>query len=70
MPTADGVDWAGLTTQIAADANALPGGDEAATRIAESAMAKKEEASAGVARPWNGRLGKADDSQVGVFMAL
>jgi hypothetical protein len=38
--------------------------------IDESAFAKKGEASAGVARQWNGRLGKVENSQVGVFAAL
>ena len=42
-------------------------GDE---HLDESAFAKKGTASAGVARMWNGRLGKVDNSQVGVFSAL
>ncbi len=70
MLTTDGVDWAGLARQIATDVNALLGGDEAVALIDESAVAKKGAASAGVARQWNGRLGKVDNSQVGVFMAL
>ena len=36
----------------------------------KSAFAKKGEASAGVARQWNGRLGEVENSQVGVFAAL
>ena len=36
----------------------------------ESCFAKKGPASAGVARQWNGRLGKVDNCQVGVFAAL
>ena len=36
----------------------------------ESALAKKGRASAGVARQWNGRLGKVDNCQVGVFATL
>ena len=36
----------------------------------ESGFAKKGEASAGVARQWNGRLGKVDNCQVGVFATL
>ncbi len=70
MLTTDCVDWTGLTRQVAAEVNALLGGDEAVAIIDESAIAKKGEASAGVARQWNGRLGKVDNSQVGVFMAL
>ena len=38
--------------------------------IDESGFAKKGERSAGVARQYNGRLGKIDNSQVGVFSAL
>jgi len=38
--------------------------------IDESGFAKKGTRSAGVARQYNGRLGKVDNSQVGVFSAL
>jgi SRSO17 transposase len=38
--------------------------------IDESAFAKKGTQSVGVARQWNGRLGKEDNCQVGVFGAL
>ena len=38
--------------------------------IDESAFAKKGDLSAGVGRQWNGRLGKTDNSQVGVFAAV
>ena len=38
--------------------------------IDESAFAKKGEKSAGVSRQYNGRLGKVDNSQIGVFAAL
>lgn len=38
--------------------------------IDESGFAKKGDRSAGVARQYNGRLGKIDNSQVGVFSAL
>jgi SRSO17 transposase len=48
----------------------LLGGDDAVLILDESGFAKKGEASAGVARQWNGRLGKVDNSQVGVFTAL
>jgi SRSO17 transposase len=36
----------------------------------ESAFAKKGEKSVGVARQWNGQLGKVENSQVAVFAAL
>jgi SRSO17 transposase len=38
--------------------------------VDESAFAKKGTKSAGVARQWNGRLGKVENSQVGVFAGL
>ena len=38
--------------------------------IDESSFAKKGERSVGVARQWNGRLGKVDNSQVAVFACL
>jgi SRSO17 transposase len=38
--------------------------------IDESAIAKKGNKSVGVARQWNGRLGKVDNCQVGVFAGL
>lgn len=38
--------------------------------IDESGFAKKGEKSVGVARQWNGRLGKVDNSQVAVFACL
>jgi len=38
--------------------------------IDESGFAKKGVMSVGVARQWNGRLGKTDNSQVGVFGAI
>lgn len=38
--------------------------------IDESAFAKKGDQSVGVGRQWNGRLGKQDNCQVGVFGAL
>lgn len=65
-------DWdhAGVVRQVAAEAQAhFPKGSRALV-IDESGFAKKGECSAGVARQWNGRLGKVDTSQVGVFAAL
>lgn len=70
MLTAAGVDWKGFTAQIAQDTDALRGGQDAVLLLDESAFAKKGEASAGVARQWNGRLGKVDNCQVGVFATL
>jgi SRSO17 transposase len=63
-------DFDGLVTETSRQVNTLIGGKKAALIIDESAFAKKGEASAGVARQWNGRLGKVENSQVGVFAAL
>ena len=62
-------DRGGVRRQLIADANAHFG-HACALVIDESAFAKKGEMSAGVARQWNGRLGKTDNSQVGVFAAV
>ena len=70
MLTSSAIDWNGLGEQIARETDALLGGLEAILIIDESGFAKKGEASAGVARQWNGRLGKVDNCQVGVFSAL
>ena len=48
----------------------LGGGSENMLLIDESAFAKKGEKSVGVARQYNGRLGKVDNCQLGVFSAL
>lgn len=45
-------------------------GADSVLLIDESAFAKKGIRSAGVARQWNGRLGKVDNCQVGVFATL
>lgn len=55
--------------QLIADAN-TQFGHGAALVFDESAFAKKGNKSVGVARQWNGRLGKTENSQVGVFAAL
>jgi SRSO17 transposase len=55
--------------QLVADAN-VHFGYASALLIDESAFAKKGDLSAGVARQWNGRLGKTGNSQVGVFAAM
>jgi len=70
MLTEGAVDWDGFGHQIAHDTDTLLGGAAAVLVIDESAFAKKGEASAGVARQWNGRLGKVDNCQVGVFATL
>ena len=59
----------GVRRQLVADANAHFG-HSGALVIDESAIAKKGDKSAGVARQWNGRLGKTGNSQVGVFAAV
>lgn len=56
--------------RIGRDVDAEVGGPEAALVIDESAFAKKGHKSVGVARQWNGRLGKVENSQVGVFAGL
>jgi SRSO17 transposase len=48
--------------QLIADAN-VHFGYASALLIDESAFAKKGDLSAGVARQWNGRLGKTDNSR-------
>ena len=64
MLTSSAIDWNGLLgEQIARETDALLGGLEAILIIDESGFAKKGEASAGVARQWNGRLGKVDNCQ-------
>ena len=67
MLTSDAIDWNGFGEQIAIETDALLGGSAAVLIIDESAFAKKGESSAGVSRQWNGRLGKVDNCQVGVF---
>jgi SRSO17 transposase len=57
--------------QIAKDVNHLIGNhQDSYLLIDESAFSKKGKGSVGVARQWNGRLGKVDNCQVGVFAAL
>ena len=60
-----------LMDQIARDADNLIGGDrDSCLIIDESASNKKGKKSVGVSRQWNGRLGKVDNCQVGVYAAL
>jgi SRSO17 transposase len=57
--------------QVAAEADRHLGGSaDTGFYIDESSFAKKGEKSVGVARQWNGRLGKVDNSQVAVFACL
>jgi SRSO17 transposase len=57
--------------RVSLEADKLLGGTgETALIIDESAFAKKGKSSVGVARQWNGRLGKKENSQVAVFGAL
>jgi SRSO17 transposase len=70
MLTEGCVDWQGFCRQIASEANDLLGGPDSVLIFDESGFAKKGHASAGVARQWNGRLGKVDNCQVGVFATL
>ncbi len=59
-----------LLDKLAKDADALLGGAGSTLSIDESCFEKKGKSSAGVARQWNGRLGKTDNCQAGVFAAL
>jgi SRSO17 transposase len=57
--------------QVARDADKLLGGKaDSSLLLDESAFTKKGTKSVGVARQYNGRLGKLDNCQVGVFSAL
>lgn len=57
--------------QVALEADKLLGSaTDAALVIDESGFTKKGTHSVGVSRQWNGRLGKVDNCQVGVFVAL
>ncbi len=70
MLTEGAVDWDGFGEQIARETDALLGGTESVLIFDESGFAKKGHSSAGVARQWNGRMGKVDNCQVGVFATL
>ena len=59
-----------LNNQICSDANELLGSSESVLCIDESSFSKKGKLSVGVSRQWNGRLGKIDNCQVGVFASL
>ena len=60
-----------VMAQVARDASKLLGSPSAtALLIDESGFEKKGQHSVGVARQWNGRRGKVDNCQVGVFASL
>ena len=64
-------DHRAVTLQIAKDVDVMLGGHEdTALYLDESAFVKKGDASVGVQRQYNGRLGKIENSQVGVFAAM
>jgi len=63
-------DYIALKEQIAHDANELLGGENAVLCLDESGFTKKGKKSVGVSRQYNGRLGKVDNCQVGVFASL
>lgn len=64
-------DYRPVFDKVSQDANALLGGHPlTGLLIDETAFAKKGTKSVGVARQYNGRLGKVDNSQVAVFGAL
>jgi SRSO17 transposase len=64
-------DARGVVDQVAMEADGWLGGSaDSALLIDESGLTKKGKKSVGVARQWNGRLGKVDNCQVGVYAAL
>jgi SRSO17 transposase len=67
------VDWDtnAVMEQVAREASELLGAPtETALLIDESGFEKKGKHSVGVGRQWNGRRGKVDNCQVGVFATL
>ncbi len=64
-------DHQSVQDQLTRDADRQLGGHaDSMLLIDESGFCKKGKMSAGVSRQWNGRLGKVDNCQVGVFGAL
>lgn len=59
-----------LLKRVGKDVDDLLGGSGSMLLIDESGFAKKGVNSVGVARQWNGRMGKVDNCQVGVFAVL
>jgi SRSO17 transposase len=71
MLTESDWDHRAVLDQVAEEANEWLGGTaESCFLVDESGFAKKGKHSVGVARQWNGRQGKVDNCQVGVFGAL
>jgi SRSO17 transposase len=63
--------YQGVMEQVSKDADTWLGGEiGTGLYIDETAFTKKGKKSVGVARQWNGRLGKTDNCQVAVFGAL
>ena len=56
-------DHRALIARVGEEVDALVGGAESALLIDESGFEKKGTKSVGVARQWNGRVGKVDNSQ-------
>lgn len=57
--------------RIGTDADSVIGNDpDSCLIVDESGFTKRGTKSVGVARQWNGRLGKVDNCQVGVYLAL
>ena len=63
-------DHLGLNKQVRSDVNSILGGEESVFCIDESGFTKKGNDSVGVSHQYNGRLGKLDNCQVGVFASL
>jgi len=64
-------DYKAVNKQLAQETDkALGAGKNKCLLIDESSFAKKGKSSVGVARQWNGRLGKVENSQVGVYATL
>lgn len=59
-----------LNAQICSDVNSILGTSESVLCLDESGFSKKGKESVGTSRQWNGRLGKIDNCQVGVFASL
>jgi SRSO17 transposase len=59
-----------LMERVAGEINTLLGNEGAVLCIDESGFTKKGKKSVGVSRQYNGRLGKVDNCQVGVFASL
>lgn len=63
-------DYTELNNQLCKDVEQILGSPNSVLCIDESAFSKKGIESVGVSRQWNGRLGKIDNCQVGVYASL